>query len=272
MFADFLSEHPFQPATAFWRCVEVAEVAHRSLPSGLGLDLGCGDGRLTKVLLDRIGRRELVGVDIDPLETQQAASMAFYSRLHTCPASAIPEPSGLFDFAFSNSVLEHISPIKPVIQEVSRLLKPGGRFIMTVPSTSFHDCLRGPLFGFIGRTAYLKALDVRCAHRYYLDVEGWRGVLSECGLRLDVSKEYLNTAEVRRWETLSRFTGGLLYHLFGFLGKSRHPIEIQRSLGMRGGKMRLPKPAAVIVAKLLSSGISEQTAANGCLLLESVRE
>jgi SAM-dependent methyltransferase len=183
----------------------------------------------------------------------------------------VPEPDGSFDFAFSNSVLEHIQPIKPVIEEVARLLKPGGRFILTVPSASFHQCLRGPLFQSSKRAAYLSDLDARCAHRYYLNVEGWRELLGSCGLRLDVTHPYLTTAEVQRWETLARFTSGLLFHLFG---KNRHPIEIQRSLGMRGGKTRLARPLAAMIARLLSIGLpkNERVSTHGCLLLEAVRE
>src|SRR5690349_14965660 len=122
---DLLSDQPFQPATNFWRSIEIAELVARALPLGRGLDLGCGDGKLTRVLLSRIGERELVGVDADPLETAQAAKNSFYSKVHTVRADSLPEPNGSFDFAFSNSVLEHISPIEPVLAEVARVLKPG---------------------------------------------------------------------------------------------------------------------------------------------------
>jgi predicted RNA methylase len=65
----FLHEYPFQPATAVWRASEIAHVLSYPFPEGLGLDLGCGDGRLTKIILDYVGQRQMVGIDIDPQET-----------------------------------------------------------------------------------------------------------------------------------------------------------------------------------------------------------
>jgi len=269
MFADFLHGHPFQPATAFWRAVEVAYVARRSLPQGRGLDLGCGDGKLTGILLERIGPRELVGADIDPLETAQAEKTGLYSRVHTGPGNSIPEDSASFDFIFSNSVLEHINPIEPVIAEVSRLLKPGGRMVVTVPSLSFHHCLRGPLLPWISRERYLEQLDVRCAHEYYLDEQGWSALLRKHGLRTERALQYLTTAEVKRWESISRFTGGILYSVFS---QRKHPIEIQRTLGLRGGYATLPRPLATMLASILSMGVATSTSTLcGCLLIEAVR-
>ncbi len=103
----FIQHYPFQPATGFWRAVEIEQVISREFPQGLGLDLGCGDGKLTKIIIDEVGKRELVGIDIDPKETEQAKELGIYRRIHTVPGDTIPESNATFDFAFSNSVLEH---------------------------------------------------------------------------------------------------------------------------------------------------------------------
>ena len=62
----FLEAYPYQPATAVWRASEVAALASVTFPHGLGLDLGCGDGRLTRIVSDEAGGLRLVGLDIDP--------------------------------------------------------------------------------------------------------------------------------------------------------------------------------------------------------------
>ena len=76
---NFAAEYPFQPATAFWRSVEIAAVLARAPLQGAVLDLGCGDGRLTQIV-DRgwQGMRQWTGIDPDPLETRAAERRGLY--------------------------------------------------------------------------------------------------------------------------------------------------------------------------------------------------
>ncbi len=90
----FIREYPFQPATAFWRAIEIGHVVSQPFPDGFGLDLGCGDGKLTKILLEKVGMREMVGIDLDQKEVKQAEETGIYKRLHVCPADQIPETGG----------------------------------------------------------------------------------------------------------------------------------------------------------------------------------
>lgn len=169
----FIREYPSQLAAAFWRAIEVEHVTSQPFPAGLGIDLGCGDGKLTKILLERIGKRKpwLVGVDIDNRETQLAQQSGIYQRIHTVSADKIPEEDNSFDFVFSNSVLEHIENIENVLNEVRRILKKDGIFLFTVPSANFHCCLKGPLLPFASRDAYIKKLDLRLAQKRYWDTK-----------------------------------------------------------------------------------------------------
>lgn len=196
------------------------------------MDLGCGDGKLTKVLAELVGdenSREWTGIDPDHEETTLAQHAGLYEKVHTCFGNSIPEQNNSFDFVFSNSVLEHIPEIGPVIEEVSRILRPQGRFIFTVPSSSFHSCLGGPLIGSIN-SGYLQNIDARCAHTRYWGRNEWEECLERHNLTITAHEEYLDQHQTRRWEFLSNMTGGLLYKL---LRKQKRPIEIQRKLRMR---------------------------------------
>lgn len=270
--ADLLRTNFFQPATAVWRAAELGHVLRHGLPEGRGLDLGCGDGRLTALVLERLGPRRLVGIDLDPAETKAAAATGIYERVHTGPAAAIAEPDASVDFVFSNSVLEHIPDLDPVLAEVARLLRPGGRFIFTVPGPDFHACLGGPWMPGVTRPDYLAALDRRLAHRRYPTATDWRGLLNRHGLTLDGVEGYLSRAEVRRWELLSRLTAGLLHTLTG--GRAA-PITIQRRLGLRQIQNRAALPAALAVplAHLVTLGLRADDGAGpaGCLLLAGGR-
>jgi len=267
---SLIRETPFQPATSWWRAVELAVVIRHGLPLGTGLDLGCGDGKLMRILLEASGASPpLVGVDIDPLETRDAAASGVYRRVHTVPGDRIPEPDASFDFAFSNSVLEHIDDIEPVVAEIARLIKPGASFVFTVPSAGFHDCLAGPLLPWSDRGVYLQRIDQRCAHRRYWGEAQWRDCLGRHGIDVVKAVPYLSATEVQRWETLSRFTAGLLY---GLLRGRIQPIEIQRTLRLRRRALRLPASVAAVMAEAVSTGVgADPSGRSGCLLVEAKR-
>lgn len=265
---SLLAETPFQPATSWWRAIELAVVIRHGLPRGVGLDLGCGDGKLMRILLLEASQRpaSLVGVDIDPLETRDAIASGVYQRVHTAPGNRLPEADASFDFVFSNSVLEHIDELEPVIADIARVLRPGGIFLFTVPAPGFHDCLAGPLFPWRDRQRYLEEIDRRCAHRRYWSEAQWRGGLARHGIELTRAVPYLSAPEVQRWETLSRYTAGILYAL---AGERMQPIEIQRVLRVRRRGLRLAGWAARFLAAAAAARVGAGSSGRfGCLLVE----
>lgn len=274
IFERLVADAPYQPATNYWRAVELDVVARYGLPAGRVLDLGCGDGKLTQALAHALGGvedRSWVGVDPDPAETTLATRTGLYDVVHTCGGDQIPEASASFDLVFSNSVLEHIPNIEPVVAEAARILRAGGRFVFTVPSSGFHECLGGPLLG-ATTAVYRQRLDERCAHLRYWGVDEWRDCLGTYGFALTSHVGYLDQRQTRRWERLSNLTGGLLYRLHG---RQARPIEIQRRLNMRRANSswldRLAaraSHAAVLGADLSTRQGSDRHA---CLLVDAVR-
>ena len=270
----FLHEYPFQPATALWRAVEVDQLVAHGLPDGRGLDLGCGDGLLTRIILQLAGRRDdLVGVDPDPAELAHAQQTGIYSALHEAAGDSVPEPDGSFDWVLSNSVLEHIDHIEPVLAEVGRLLRPNGAFVFTVPGPDFHACLRGPLLPGASRDVYLRQLDNRLAHRRYWGPSEWRSALSVNGMSVVSAVSYFDTAQVRRWESMARVTAGVLYTL---AGRRQQPIDIQRRLGLRQPGRRMPMPLARSLATIVTLGLDKTpdppATKFGCWLIKAVKD
>lgn len=100
------------------------------------LDVGCGDGLFASVLFaDQID----TGIDLDPGEIACAEKTGAYRELICCPGSEIPKPAASFRTALSNSVLEHIPALPPVLREVHRVLMRGGTFYFTVPTDQFEQ-------------------------------------------------------------------------------------------------------------------------------------
>jgi SAM-dependent methyltransferase len=272
---DFMADAPFQPATNLWRAIEIPILADALPRQGRGLDVGCGDGVLTRLLArladDSLaaGRWTLVGIDPDPAETALAEAEKFYAAVHTTGADRVPEPAASFDFAFANSVLEHIPDLPPCLTEIGRCLKPGGEFYATVPSPGLHKLMRGPSFlRRISREDYLAETDRRLLHFRYPSVDDWRAMLDAAGFDLVSARGYLTARQVCRWERWTNCTGGLLYRLKG--AKAR-PIEIQRQFGMRRA---MPKPLKLLAGPLAwaaGRGVLDDDATNpnetACLLV-----
>ncbi len=255
-----------------WRALEVEKLVTSGLPAGRGLDLGCGDGLLTQILLEGVGARNMVGVDPDPAEASQARMLGIYATVHEAGGGSIPEHDDSFDWVLSNSVLEHIDDLDPVVAEVARVLRPAGQLVFTVPGPDFHACLRGPVVPGMSRATYLKRLDARLAHRRYWNREQWESALGRYGMDVMTTSSYLTAEEVRRWESISRITAGVLY---GLAGRRSRPIEIQRRLGMRKAGQRMPLVFARPLATVLSAGLNGRatgtSARYGCLLVRAAK-
>jgi trans-aconitate methyltransferase len=88
------------------------------------LDLGCGDGALTKKLAD-LGC-SVVGVDTSSDFIQSAKNLGIDARLINGEALSFQEE---FDAVFSNAALHWMKQKEKVIAGVYQALKPGGRFV-----------------------------------------------------------------------------------------------------------------------------------------------
>ena len=265
LLTELMMQAPYQPATNYWRAVEMEEVIQYGLPNGQGLDLGCGDGHLMAIIFEHIEPINLVGLDIDPHETALARERKVYQEVVTASADRLPFADSQFDFVFSNSVLEHIQNIEGVLIEVARVLRPGGRLIFTVPGVDFHRCLKGPIFGG-SRDNYLRETDARCFHLRYWGASQWMESLRKAGLIQVVAQEYLGLSQVQRWELIARYTSKLLYGLFG---KKKQPIEIQRKMHIRNRSLRLPRLMASWSACMLDFGKERNSSLYGCVLIEA---
>lgn len=88
------------------------------------LDLGCGDGVLTKNLVD--SGCQMVGVDTSPDFIVAARGLGLDARLMDGQALTF---NSEFDAVFSNAALHWMKDLEAVIDGVFRALKPRGRFV-----------------------------------------------------------------------------------------------------------------------------------------------
>ncbi|SMF97456.1 Methyltransferase domain-containing protein [Methylomagnum ishizawai] len=88
------------------------------------LDLGCGDGALSRKLVDR--GCEVVGVDASA--AMIAAAQALGLDAQVVDGHSLPFENE-FDAVFSNAALHWMTAPERVVSGVWRALKPGGRFV-----------------------------------------------------------------------------------------------------------------------------------------------
>lgn len=125
---------------ALLRAVEARFYSQIPLPEPI-LDVGCGDGNFAELALPQ--RRITAGIDPWWRPLNKAARTDSYDLLIQAMGDNLPFADHFFAGAFSNSVLEHIPDIQPVLNEVGRVLRPGARFIITTPSHLFTEYLGG---------------------------------------------------------------------------------------------------------------------------------
>ena len=97
-------------------------------PGARWLDVGCGTGALTGVILEVAAPREVVGVDasegfVGHARRQVADSRA---RLEVGDALALPAETGTVDAAVSGLVLNFVPDPQRAAAEMARVTRPGG--------------------------------------------------------------------------------------------------------------------------------------------------
>lgn len=144
------------------------------------LDIGCGyypqnlaslESKITKG----------VGIDLDIPEKSPSSKISFVKYKIE---RSLPFPDGEFDCVTILAVLEHLEYPEEIIKECYRILKPGGRIIVTVPSNHsrpFLLALAG--IGLISREEVF-------SHKNYFSKKELEKMLFDARFRKIISRHY----------------------------------------------------------------------------------
>ncbi len=153
------------------------------------LDLGCGEGRhVISAYLEQDVTSIGVDLSVNDLQTTQDKFKPFADPdnsakafgLSAANALQLPFADNTFDKVICSEVLEHIPDFKGALEEVERVLKPGGLFCASVPRTwpekicwffsdAYHQVEGGHLRIFEARKlkAQIEALGFKSFHRHW---------------------------------------------------------------------------------------------------------
>jgi 2-polyprenyl-6-hydroxyphenyl methylase/3-demethylubiquinone-9 3-methyltransferase len=110
-------------------------IASKLPSSSKVLDMGCGAGFLTQEL-SNLGH-EVTGVDLSEESLKIARQLDTKGTYILADVTKVPLPAESFDAVCAMDLLEHVENPKAVVQEASRLLKPGGLFFFHTFNRTF---------------------------------------------------------------------------------------------------------------------------------------
>ena len=153
------------------------------------LDLGCGQGWMTKKLADQGAK--VIGIDGADALISRARSLYPDQSFYVADlANGLPELATEFDIVISHMVVMDIPEIDMLFNSIAQVLKPQGKFLFTLPHPCFFqqkshqdDC--GQWFKKV--TGYLNPktwrIDSFGGHNHYhRTISGYINSLSEAGL------------------------------------------------------------------------------------------
>jgi 2-polyprenyl-3-methyl-5-hydroxy-6-metoxy-1,4-benzoquinol methylase len=127
------------------------------------LDLGCGEGRFAAELA-RAGA-SVLGVDVAEEPLRRARRLHGELELHVVPeAGPWPLEDSSFDVVWAGEVIEHVLDTAAWLSEVRRVLRSGGRLLLSTPAHGRVRLLRLAL----SKRAFARHFDPRADHlRFY---------------------------------------------------------------------------------------------------------
>jgi ubiquinone/menaquinone biosynthesis C-methylase UbiE len=100
------------------------------VPPGLALDAACGTGRHALHLAE-LGH-EVTGCDYTPEMLHRARGAVPSAELLEADLRALPLPTATFDLVVCGLALAHVAELDQAVIELGRVLKPGGRLVLSV--------------------------------------------------------------------------------------------------------------------------------------------
>lgn len=138
------------------------------------LEIGCGQGVGTQIILEQFGAAHVTAIDLDPAMIDRARERlrdhGDKVSLRTGDAEHIDAPDDSFDAVFDFGIIHHIPNWRASIEEVHRVLRPGGRFYFEEVTShalarwSYRTFLEHPDQDRFGAFGFVHALETQHLH------------------------------------------------------------------------------------------------------------
>lgn len=152
---------------------QIAAVKQKRVKPLRILDVGCGDGVITKRLRERFPDEEIEALDADEVRLDRAKAYCPGVIFRQGDVVSLPHGECSFEVVLCHHVLEHVAEDARVLKESHRVLTPGGLLILGIP----HE---GGIIGRILRKMHPKFY-AEGEHINFYTIAGVRRLLREQG-------------------------------------------------------------------------------------------
>jgi len=112
------------------------------------LDVGCGDGNFSILLKAACNAEEIYGIEISEEGLELAKRNGVRAFRLDVDEEILPFENSYFDAVFAGEVIEHLFDPDHFFNEIYRVLKPGGIFVLSTPNLAAIHNRIALLFGF----------------------------------------------------------------------------------------------------------------------------
>ena len=146
------------------------------------LDVGCGEGVFAAALLDAGAQVTAADIAQEPLRRTHAAHPGLETVLLE-GESDWPLPDSAFDVVWAGEVIEHVADTAGWLSELRRVLRSGGRLLLSTPSLGRAQLLQAAL----SRASFRARFDPRSDHLRHYSRETLSALIADFGFeRIDV--------------------------------------------------------------------------------------
>jgi SAM-dependent methyltransferase len=207
---------------SFWRYHRDQFLQLLPSPGRRTVDVGCGEGRLTRHLKE-LGHRVL-GIDVSPSLVAAAREADRSMDIRLADAATLPLEDASADLAVAFMSLHDIDAMAPAVREIGRVLEPGGRlcFAIVHPINSAGQFERESADApFVIKGDYLHAFPYADAaerdgltmtfHSQHRPLQAYFSALEEAGFLVELLREpgipehALLSEASRRWQRVPLF-------------------------------------------------------------------